>query len=123
MASVRYMVRDVAAARDFYVGLLGFTLVEEFGPAMAILRHGDLTLWIAGPPSSAARPMPDGRVPEPGGWSRFVLHVDDIDATVARLREAGVAFRNDVVHGPGGTQILVEDPSGNPVELFQPRRG
>lgn len=123
MASVRYMVRDVAACREFYVGLLGFELVEEHGAAIAILRRGDLTLWIAGPPSSAARPMPDGRVPEPGGWNRFVLEVDDIDSAVARLQAAGAVFRNAIVKGPGGAQILVEDPSGNPVELFQPRGG
>lgn len=121
MASVRYMVRDPAEARDFYVGLLGFEVVEEHLPAIVIARRGDLTLWLAGPPSSAGRAMPDGRVPEPGGWNRFVLEVDDIEAAVATLKAAGAAFRNDIVKGPGGAQVLVEDPSGNPVELFQPR--
>ena len=121
MAGVRYMVRDVAGARDFYVGLLGFVVVEGYGPAMAILRRDDLTLWIAGPPSSAAKPMTDGRLPEPGGWNRFVIEVDDIEATVARLQAAGAAFRNAIVRGPGSAQILVGDPSGNPVELFQRR--
>lgn len=123
MASVRYMVRDAAEARDFYVGLLGFAVVEEHLPAIVIVRRGDLTLWLAGPPSSAGRAMPDGRVPEPGGWNRFVLEVDDIDAAVAKLKAAGAGFRNAVVKGPGGSQILVEDPSGNPVELFQARGG
>ena len=121
MASVRYMVRDPAEARDFYVGLLGFQVVEEHLPAIVITRRGDLTLWLAGPPSSAGRAMPDGRVPEPGGWNRFVLEVDDLEATVARLKAAGAVFRNTIVKGPGGAQVLVEDPSGNPIELFQPR--
>lgn len=120
MAAVRYIVRDVAAAIAFYTEGLGFALKQQFGPAMAILAQGDLTLWIAGPASSAAKPMPDGRQPEPGGWSRIVLQVDDLDATVARLRARGVGFRNDIVSGPGGRQILCEDPSGNPIELFQP---
>jgi len=119
MAAVRYIVRDVAAAIAFYTEGLGFTLKQQFGPAMAILQHGDMTLWVAGPAASASRPMPDGRQPEPGGWSRFVLQVDDLDATVARLRARGVGFRNDIVSGPGGRQILCEDPSGNPIELFQ----
>ena len=121
MASVRYLVRDVPAAIAFYVDQLGFTLRQQFGPAMAILAHGDLTLWIAGPMASAAKPMPDGRVPEPGGWARFVLEVDDLPALVARLRAAGVGFRNEIVDGPGGRQILAEDPSGNAIELFEPR--
>jgi catechol 2,3-dioxygenase-like lactoylglutathione lyase family enzyme len=120
MASVRYLVHDVDAAIAFYRDRLGFTLEQQFGPAMAIVRRDDLTLWLAGPMVSAAKPMPDGRKPEPGGWSRFVLPVADIEATVAALRAAGARFRNDIVSGPGGRQILVEDPSGNPVELFQP---
>jgi catechol 2,3-dioxygenase-like lactoylglutathione lyase family enzyme len=120
MASVRYLVNDVDAAIAFYRDRLGFTLDQQFGPAMAILRHGDLTLWLAGPAASAAKAMPDGRKPQPGGWNRFVLQVADIAATVGTLRAAGVAFRNDIVSGPGGRQILVEDPSGNVVELFQP---
>ena len=121
MASVRYLVRDVPAAIGFYTAHLGFALRQQFGPAMAILERGDLTLWLAGPMASAAKPMPDGRVPEPGGWGRFVLEVDDLPGLVARLREAGVAFRNDILDGPGGRQILVEDPSGNCIELFEAR--
>jgi catechol 2,3-dioxygenase-like lactoylglutathione lyase family enzyme len=123
MANVRYLVRDVDAAVAFYTGRLGFTLRQQFGPAMAILARGDLTLWVAGPGASAARPMPDGRRPEPGGWNRFVLQVDDLAALVAELRRAGVPFRNEIVTGPGGQQILCEDPSGNVVELFQPASG
>ena len=122
MASVRYLVQDVPAAIAFYVGHLGFTLRQQFGPAMAILAHGDLTLWLAGPMASAAQPMPDGRRPEPGGWARFVLEVDDLAALVARLRGTGVAFRNDILDGPGGRQILAEDPSGNCIELFQAQK-
>jgi predicted enzyme related to lactoylglutathione lyase len=119
MASVRYLVRDVDGAIAFY-STLGFALRQQFGPAMAIMERDDLTLWLAGPRASAARPMPDGRVPEPGGWNRFVLPVADLVATVANLRATGVAFRNDIVDGPGGRQILCEDPSGNVVELFEP---
>ena len=120
MASFRYLVNDVDAAVAFYRDRLGFALERQFGPAMAILRHADLTLWVAGPQASAARPMPDGRKPEPGGWNRVVLEVDDLEAKVAELGAAGVRFRNTIVSGPGGRQILVEDPSGNVVELFQP---
>ncbi|HPA39599.1 MAG TPA: VOC family protein [Phenylobacterium sp.] len=120
MAQVRYLVRDVDRSIRFFVDLLGFELRQQFGPAMAILARDDLTLWVAGPQASAARPMPDGRRPEPGGWNRFVLTVEDIEATVARLREAGAVFRNEIITGPGGRQVLVEDPSGNPIELFQP---
>ena len=119
MASVRYLVRDVDQAIAFYTGL-GFTLRQQFGPAMAILAHDDLTLWLAGPAASASRPMPDGRQPEPGGWNRFVLQVSDLAGLVAKLRGQGVPFRNDIVDGPGGRQILCEDPSGNVVELFEP---
>lgn len=120
MATMRYMVHDVGIASDFYVGSLGFEEIERWGPAIAIIRRGDLDLWLAGPVSSAARAMPDGRVPEPGGWNRLVVTVDDLDGTVQRLRDGGVPFRNEVVEGPGGRQILVEDPSGNVVELFEP---
>jgi catechol 2,3-dioxygenase-like lactoylglutathione lyase family enzyme len=120
MATVRYLVADVGESVTFYVDLLGFEVLERFGPAIAIVRRGDLDLWLAGPVSSAARPMPDGRKPGPGGWGRFVLTVDDLDAEVARLRGRGASFRNDVVTGPGGRQILLEDPSGNVVELFEP---
>jgi len=94
---------------------------ERFGDAMAIIRRGDLTLWLAGPAASASRPMPDGRVPQPGGWNRIVVEVDDLAAEVGRLRAAGAQFRNDIISGPGGSQILMEDPAGNPVELFQAR--
>jgi catechol 2,3-dioxygenase-like lactoylglutathione lyase family enzyme len=120
MATVRYLVHDVGAAVEFYTGALGFELKQRFGPAIAILARGDLTLWVAGPTASAARPMPDGRKPEPGGWNRFVIEVDDLTAWVAPLRGKGVSFRNEIVEGPGGKQILCEDPSGNVVELFQP---
>src|SRR5512139_4013822 len=115
MASVRYLVHDVNAAVAFYTRL-GFTLHQQFGPAMAIMACDDLTLWLAGPRASAAKPMPDGRSPEPGGWNRFVLPVADLPARVAALRVEGVTFRNDIVDGPGGRQILCEDPSGNVVE-------
>ena len=121
MAAVRYLVQDVPAAIAFYTEHLGFTLQQQFGPAMAILARDDLTLWLAGPMASAAKPMPDGRQPVPGGWGRFVLEVQDLPGLVARLRAAGVAFRNDILDGPGGRQILAEDPSGNCVELFEPR--
>ena len=119
MAAIRYLVDDVDASVSFYTELLGFELVEQYGPAMAIVRHDDVTLWLAGPAASASKPMPDGRKPVPGGWNRFVLQVDDLAALVGRLRERGVRFRNDIVAGPGGRQILCEDPSGNVVELFQ----
>ena len=121
MVSVRYMVTDVAEAVAFYRDGLGFTLKQQFGPAMAILHYGGLQLWLAGPPSSAAKPMPDGRLPTPGGWNRFVLEVLDLNALVTTLRGHGVTFRNDILDGPGGRQILCEDPSGNVIELFQPR--
>jgi catechol 2,3-dioxygenase-like lactoylglutathione lyase family enzyme len=120
MATMRYIVNDVGGALAFYRERLGFAEVRRFGDAMAIVKRGDLTLWLAGPAASASRPMPDGRRPEPGGWNRLVVEVPDIVATVAALREAGCAFRNDIVAGPGGRQILVEDPSGNPVEIFEP---
>jgi catechol 2,3-dioxygenase-like lactoylglutathione lyase family enzyme len=120
MATVRYIVRDVAAASAFYVDRLGFELVQAYGPAMAIVRRGDLSLWLAGPAASASRPMPDGRQPEPGGWNRIVVETPDIVALVASLKAAGVSFRNEIISGPGGRQTLCEDPSGNVVELFQP---
>ncbi len=119
MARVRYMVDDVDAAVDFYVSKLGFELQQQFGKAIAVLVHGDLELLVAGPRTSAALPMPDGAVPSPGGgWSRFVLTVDDLEAQVERLREQGVEFRNDIVENQGRKQILCSDPSGNIVELF-----
>ena len=119
MATVRYIVDDVSDAVAFYVSKLGFE-VEMQVAAFAILVHGDLTLWVAGPKASASRPMLDGAVPGPGGWSRFVLTVDDLESLVSKLMNDGVRFRNDIVEGPGGKQILCKDPSGNVVELFQP---
>jgi catechol 2,3-dioxygenase-like lactoylglutathione lyase family enzyme len=120
LVNVRYMVGDVSAAVDFYTAHLGFTVHAAMPPAFADVRRGNLRLLLSGPTSSAGRPMPDGRTPEPGGWNRIHLLVPDIAAEVARLRAAGVPFRNDVVSGPGGRQIVLDDPSGNPVELFQP---
>ena len=122
MATVRYLVGDVQRALDFYVGQLGFKTQQEMLPAFASVNLGDLSLWLAGPQSSAARPMPDGRAPQPGGWNRFVIEVEDIVALVTRLRSAGVNFRNDVISGPGGKQVLVDDPDGNPIEIFEARR-
>jgi len=118
--NVRYMVDDVQSAIDFYTTHFGFTLNTSAPPAFADVTRGNLRLLLAGPASSAGRPMPDGRTPEPGGWNRIHFIVDDITAEVDRLRKAGVRFRNDIVTGPGGRQILLDDPSGNPVELFQP---
>jgi catechol 2,3-dioxygenase-like lactoylglutathione lyase family enzyme len=117
---VRYMIDDVAEAVRFYATHLGFRVLMENAPAFAAVQRGNLRLLLSGPASSAGRPMPDGAVPGPGGWNRIHLIVEDIDAEVARLRDAGAPFRNDVVSGPGGKQILLEDPSGNVVELFQP---
>lgn len=120
MVSVRYMVDDVGAAIDFYTKHLGFTLRMSAAPAFADVARGPLRLLLSGPTSSAGRPMPDGTVPTPGGWNRIHLIVSDIAAEVDRLRDAGLSFRNDIVTGPGGQQILLEDPAGNVVELFQP---
>ncbi len=122
MATVRYLVNDVPRAVSFYVERLGFDVEQQMLPAFARVHRADLTLWLAGPASSAARPMPDGRQPEPGGWNRFVIEVDDLAAVVATLRETDATFRNEIVSGPGGKQILVEDPDGNPIELFEARR-
>ena len=120
MVSVRYMVDDVESALAFYTKLLDFKVLTSFAPAFADVARGNLRLLLSGPTSSAGRPMPDGAKPGPGGWNRIHLIVDDIDAEVARLRDAGAPFRNDILSGPGGRQILLEDPSGNVVELFQP---
>ncbi len=117
--SVRYLVDDVAAAIAFYTGVLGFEVLTSFPPAFADVARGNLRLLLSGPASSAGRPMPDGETPGPGGWNRIHLIVDDIEAEVARLRAAGARFRNDVLSGPGGKQVLVLDPAGNVIELFQ----
>jgi catechol 2,3-dioxygenase-like lactoylglutathione lyase family enzyme len=118
--NVRYMVDDVDKAIAFYTEHLGFELLTSASPAFADVKRGNLRLLLSGPKSSAGRPMPDGRVPGPGGWNRIHFLVDDIAAEVSRLRAAGATFRNDIVTGPGGQQILLDDPSGNVVELFQP---
>jgi len=120
LVSVRYMVDDVDKAIDFYTEQFGFELGHNAAPAFAEVLRGNLRLLLAGPKSSAGRPMPDGRQPVPGGWNRIHFVVEDIAAEVERLRSAGLTFRNDIVSGPGGRQILLEDPSGNPIELFQP---
>jgi catechol 2,3-dioxygenase-like lactoylglutathione lyase family enzyme len=120
MARVRYMVDDVDSAVEFYVTMLGFELEQQFGPAIAILHHGDLELLVAGPQTSAARPMSDGARPSPGGgWSRFVLMVEDLGSVVEDLKGKGVTFLNEVVGQGGRKQILCVDPSGNVIELFQ----
>ncbi len=118
--SVRYLVNDVTAALAFYTELLDFKVLTSFAPAFADVARGNLRLLLSGPTSSAARPMPDGTRPAPGGWNRIHLIVENIDVEVARLRNAGARFRNDILAGPGGRQILLIDPSGNVIELFQP---
>ena len=123
MVNVRYMVDDVQAAIDFYTKYLGFELRTSAAPAFADVTRGNLRLLLSGPASSAGRPMPDGATPGPGGWNRIHLIVADITSEVARLRDTGLRFRNDIVTGPGGSQILLEDPSGNVIELFQPAAG
>ena len=120
LVNVRYMVDDVEDAVAFYTTHFGFTVRTSAAPAFADVVRGNLRLLLSGPKSSAGRPMPDGRTPEPGGWNRIHFVVDDIGAEVERLRAAGLVFRNDIVSGPGGQQILLEDPAGNPIELFQP---
>src|SRR3954453_11996716 len=120
LVRVRYMVDDVEEAVAFYTTHFGFTVNTRFPPAFADVVRGTLRLLLSGPASSAGRPLPDGRAPEPGGWNRIHFIVDDIAAEVGRLRAAGLTFRNDIVSGPGGQQIVLEDPAGNPIELFQP---
>ena len=122
MAHVRYIIEDVSDAVAFYVSKLGFELEQQYGTAMAILVHGDLTLWVAGPKASASKPMLDGTIPSPGGgWNRLLLDFDDLDSIVLRLKANGVNFRNDILDGVGGRQIICEDPSGNVIELTQPK--
>lgn len=118
--NVRYMVDDVERAVEWYVQHLGFEPLPPASPAFAAVTRGPLRLLLSGKASSAGRSMPDGEQPKPGGWNRFQFVVEDIEQEVARLRAAGVAFRNDIVRGPGGAQILAVDPSGNLVEVFQP---
>ncbi|MDP6606195.1 MAG: VOC family protein [Dehalococcoidia bacterium] len=119
METVRYIVSDVDAAIEFYTKQLGFELEERPAPVFAMVAKRDLRLWISGPGTSATRPMPDGRAPEPGGWNRIVVKVDDLASLVESMRANGVIFRNEIVTGPGGKQILAEDGVGNVVELFQ----
>ena len=119
-AAVRYQVQDVSRSIEFYTRHLGFKLEEQPGPPIAILSNGNYILWLSGPKSSGARPMPDGRRQEPGGWNRLVLQVDDLPSRVTALKQAGLRFRNQIESGPGGKQIQLEDPDGNPLELFEP---
>jgi catechol 2,3-dioxygenase-like lactoylglutathione lyase family enzyme len=119
-ATVRYQITDLERAIRFYTEHLGFTLDHRAGDAFASVSRGYLRLVLGGPGSSGSRPMPDGRRQEPGGWNRIILYVDDLESTIARLREAGARFRNEIERGPGGSQIQIEDPDGNPIELHQP---
>ncbi len=120
MAVIRYLVSDVDAALAFYINTLGFTLVDRWGPPFAMVKRGELTLWLSGPGSSASHLLADGSKPIPGGWNRLVLETDDLVSLVETLRQSGARFRSEIVSGPGGKQILVNDPSGNPIELFEP---
>ena len=120
--NVRYMVNDVQESVDWYIKHLGFSVISNAAPAFADVERGGLRLLLSGERSSAGRPMPDGAQPKPGGWNRFELVFDDLEAEVERLRASGLKFRNDIVRGPGGAQILIEDPSGNVVELFEPAK-
>lgn len=119
MAVVRYLVADVDAAVAFYTTALGFDLVERWGAPFAIVKRGDLTLWLSGPDSSASRPIADGSKPVPGGWNRLVLQTDQLDSLMEKLTRCGAHFRSQIVSGPGGRQVLVNDPSGNAIELFE----
>ncbi len=120
MATVRYLVDDVDAALPFYRAL-GFRLADRWGPAFAIVKRKGLSLWLSGPRTSARKKLIDGRVPTPGGWNRLVIEVAGLDETLARLKTMDVRFRSKPIKGPGGRQVLIEDPSGNPVELFEPK--
>ena len=120
MPIVRYLVDDVDAALPFYK-TLGFKLADRWGPPFAIVKRKSLSIWLSGPGTSARKKLKDGRTPVPGGWNRLVIEVKDITTTVADLKTQGAKFRSNPVSGPGGKQVLVEDPSGNPIELFEPR--
>lgn len=118
--AVRYQVKDVDRSVAFYTQHLGFQVVQRPAPAFASVSNGSLTLWLSGPASSGSRPLPDGRKQEPGGWNRIVLEVENLPARVEEMKKAGLRFRNEIETGPGGKQIQLEDPDGNPVELFEP---
>lgn len=120
MAIVRYLVDDVDAALPFYTAL-GFKLADRWGPPFAVVKRKSLTLWLSGPGTSARKKLKDGSVPVPGGWNRIVIEVKDLDATIVKLESAGARLRSRPIQGPGGRQVLAEDPSGNPIELFEPR--
>jgi glyoxylase I family protein len=117
---VRYQVKEIERSVNFYTQFLGFKLEQRAGTAFATVSLGELKLFLSGPGSSGSRPLPDGRRQDPGGWNRIVLRVDDLTSVVESLKKAGLRFRNEIESGPGGKQIQVEDPDGNPVELFQP---
>jgi glyoxylase I family protein len=119
MAKVRYLVKEVDRSIEFYTQHLGFKLEQHAGPAFASVSRGDLTLLLSGPGSSGARPLPDGRQQQPGGWNRVLLDVEDLPSCLARMKQAGLRFRSDIVTGPGGRQVQLEDPDGNPIELFE----
>jgi catechol 2,3-dioxygenase-like lactoylglutathione lyase family enzyme len=121
-ATVRYQITDVERAIRFYTEHLGFEVQQRSGPAFAAITRGALRLVLGGPDSSGSRPMPDGRRQEPGGWNRIILYVDDLETSIASLRKAGAVFRNQIERGPGGSQIQIEDPDGNPIELHQPAK-
>jgi predicted enzyme related to lactoylglutathione lyase len=120
MATIRYLVNEVDTSIEFYTKQLGFKLTQQMGPAFAIVSKKDLNLWLSGPQTSAARPMPNGRKPEPGGWNRLVIEVQNIESLITSMKSSGISFRNEIISGPGGKQILAEDPSGNPIEIFEP---
>ena len=123
LVSVRYIVDDVDESIAFYTAHLGFELKSSAAPAFADVVRGNLRVLLSGPQSSGGRTLPDGRQPEPGGWNRIHLTVDDIEGEVERLQGDGLAFRSEIIRGPGGAQCVLDDPSGNPIELFQPREG
>src|SRR6188768_1880472 len=122
MITVRYLVNDVNESIKFYTTHLGFKVDESMAPAFAKISKDDLVLWLSGPQSSAAKPMPNGDVPKSGGWNRFTIEVENITEMVSKLQTELLTFRNEIVTGPGGKQILIEDPSGNPIELFEPAK-